>query len=229
MPAALVISFGYFFISGQHIVHEDIEANNIFDSTDILGPTIIYASFTGVLLWLSSIFAGYVDNWFFLNRMKDVISYNLRLNFVFGAERCKSVATYLEKNISGFAANISLGFLLGMVPKIMSFLGFYLDVRHVTLASGTFMLGAIHYGWNVVKMSEFWKALVGIGLIGFLNVAVSFSLAFFVAIRSRNIRGTQRRAIYLSIVQRIKSKPLSFFYPSNSSEPSDCNASSSDS
>ncbi len=216
IPVSLVISFIYYAITGYHIVSSPEKAAYIFQSTNILGPTIIFASFTGILLWLSSIFAGYIDNWFFLNRMKDVITYNLRLNFVFGAARCKSFASYMEKNISGFAANVSLGILLGLVPQIMSFLGTFLDVRHVTLSSGTFALASVYYGWSVFQMQEFWLALVGIGFIGSLNVGVSFSLAFFVAIRSRNIKSIQRKAIYISILSRLKKEPLSFIFPRES-------------
>ncbi len=216
IPVALIIDVIYLVMTGHHIVNDPQKAEYIFNSTNVFGPALIYAAFTGILLWASSITAGYIDNWFFLNRMKAVITYNRRLNFVFGSDRCKKIADYLERNISGLAANISLGFYLGMTPAVMSFLGIFLDVRHVTLSSGTFALGVAYYGKAAFEMKEFWFAFVGIGLIGLLNVGVSFALAFFVAVKSRNTKALQRRAIYLSVLMRLRREPLSFIFPKNS-------------
>ena len=40
------------------------KAEATIESLSVLGPTLIYAAFTGVLLWLSSLAAGWADNWF---------------------------------------------------------------------------------------------------------------------------------------------------------------------
>ncbi|MEI9958230.1 MAG: hypothetical protein WDM90_18425 [Ferruginibacter sp.] len=40
---------------------------------------------------------------------------------------------------------------------------------------------------NAVSAKELWYTITGVFLIGFLNFAVSFSLAFFVAVKSRGI------------------------------------------
>ncbi|MES2767519.1 MAG: site-specific recombinase [Bdellovibrionota bacterium] len=212
IPVVLIIDTAVYLISGHHLIGEE-KAKGIIDSTNIFGPTIIYGAFTGVLLWFSSIFAGWMDNWFVFNNMKTTIMYNRRMNFIFGLDACKSVASYFEKNISALAASISLGFLLGFVPELMKFLGLGLDVRHVTLSSGSLAAAVPQYGLEVFHMKEFWFAVAGIILIAFLNLGVSFALALLTAIKSRNIKSIQRENIYKSLWSRFKKKPLSFFYP----------------
>lgn len=212
VPVIIAIDLMTYYASGHHLVDRG-NADGIMKSTHIFGPTVIYGAFTGVLLWLSSIFAGWMDNWFVFNNMKTTMSYNRRLNFVFGVEACKKFAAYFEKNIAAFAASISLGFLLGLTPAIMKFLGLGLDVRHVTLSSGSLAAAASEIGFEVFKLKEFWMAVSGIALIAFLNLGVSFSLALWTAIKSRNIKSIQRGSIYRALWVRFKQKPFSFFYP----------------
>ncbi|KAG0731489.1 hypothetical protein G6F23_015257 [Rhizopus arrhizus] len=45
------------------------KAQETLASFSAWGPTPIYAAATGVLLWLSSLIAGWADNWFALNRV----------------------------------------------------------------------------------------------------------------------------------------------------------------
>lgn len=212
IPVVLIIDTIGFYTLGHNLVGEE-KAEKIIQSTNILGPTVIYAAFTGVLLWLSSIFAGWMDNWFVFNNMKATISYNRKMNFIFGVDACKKVAAFFEKNISAIAASVSLGFLLGLVPAIMTFLGLGLDVRHVTLSSGSLAAAIPHYGFEIFHMKDFWLAVAGIALIGCLNLGVSFALALLTAIKSRNIKSIQRDSIYKALWNRFKKKPLSFFYP----------------
>ncbi len=212
IPVVLAIDTIGFYLFGSNLVGEE-KAVKIIDSTNILGPTVIFAAFTGVLLWLSSIFAGWMDNWFVFNNMKATISHNRKLNFIFGHDACKVVGSFFEKNISAIAASVSLGFLLGFIPELMKFLGLGLDVRHVTLSSGSLAAAIPHFGFEVFRMKEFWLAASGIALIGCLNLGVSFALALLTAIKSRNIKSIQRGSIYRALWNRFKKKPFSFFYP----------------
>jgi len=110
IPVILIINYIGYLIKGDHLVGE-AKALAVFESTNILGPTVIYGAFTGVLLWVSSVFAGWMDNWFVFNNMKTTISYNRRMNFIFGVDACKGFAHYFEKKILSLTANVSLRFL----------------------------------------------------------------------------------------------------------------------
>lgn len=183
------------------------------ESFSILGPTPLYAVFTGVLLWLSSLIAGWSDNWFALHRMHDVMAYNRRLRYVLGARGAQRLADFWKRNLSGIAGNVSLGFLLGLGPEILSFVGPHMEVRHVTLSTGSVGTAIGVLGMDALRMPALWMAVAGIALMGVLNVAVSFTLAFHMALRSRNLRRMDRRELSAAVRRRILKRPLSLIVP----------------
>ncbi|MFJ1255745.1 site-specific recombinase [Cupriavidus sp. CuC1] len=183
------------------------------ESFSILGPTPVYAIFTGVLLWLSSLVAGWADNWFALHKVHDVMANNRRLRYVLGAQGATRMADFCKRNMSGIAANVSLGLLLGLGPEILSFFGPHMEVRHVTLSTGSVGTAIGVLGLAVLKMPSFWLAVAGIALMGLLNVAVSFALAFNMALRSRSLRRVDRRALSSAVRQRILKHPWSLIVP----------------
>ena len=182
-------------------------------SISILGPSIFYAIFTGFLLWLSSLAAGWLENWAVYRRLPEAIAKNKRLIFVFGKEKSEKISSFFAHNISGFGGNISLGFMLGMTPQLGIFFGFPLDVRHVTLSTGSFSFAISSIGISGIGKFEFIMAFLGIILIGLLNLSVSFWLAMSVAIRARKIQSVGRKKIRIAIFKRLISSPLEFFYP----------------
>jgi site-specific recombinase len=123
-------------VTGQPMIDAK-EANYVFHSLTLLGPTALFAAFTGVLLFASSIIAGWAENWFVLHRLDSALRYNPRITAYLGLERAKRWASFMRANISGFAANISLGFMLGWCLPLPDFFGLGLEVRHVTLSAGT--------------------------------------------------------------------------------------------
>lgn len=212
VPVVLLIDTLAFVVFGGHLMSA-AKASGAYKTVDIFGPAMIYAAFTGVLLWLSSIFAGWGDNWFALHSLRKTLAYSPALRAALGKRGARQVATFLEKNISGLLGSISLGVMLGMVPEIMKFMSIPLDVRHVTLSSGTLAGGIPVLGLDFLKSWEFIRAVIGIGFIGAMNVGVSFGLAFLVAIRARGINPPQRRAIRRAVMKRFLTSPLSFFLP----------------
>ena len=183
------------------------------DSFSILGLTPLYAAFTGVLLWASSLAAGWADNWFALHRVGDVIAYHRRLRFMVGERGAHRIADFWKRNLSGIVANVSLGFMLGLGPEIISFFGPHLEVRHVTLSTGSVATAVGVLGSDVMHTGAFWLAVAGIALMGVLNVAVSFALAFAMAMRSRNQRRLDRWRITSAVLRRIVRDPLCLLVP----------------
>jgi site-specific recombinase len=119
----------------------------------------------------------------------------------------------MRQQISGLASNISLGFLLGLLPPILAFVGLALDVRHVTLSSGQLGAAAASLGWEVLHLGAWWWAVASIPLIGTLNVGVSFYLAFRVASRANSVSRVDRKQIYLAVAKRARHAPHSFLLP----------------
>jgi site-specific recombinase len=172
-----------------------------------------FAMFTGVLLWLSSLFAAWVDNWFVLHQLGPALGSHRGWRRWFGPTRTRRMALWLEHNIAGLAGNISLGLMLGIIPVVAIFFGLPLDVRHVTLSTGqvTAAFAALG-GEHFLRLSTVWIA-VGILGTGLLNLGVSFALALWVAIRARNVRGPELHFFYRALLKRLLQSPLSFVLP----------------
>ncbi|WP_298212975.1 site-specific recombinase [Acidovorax sp.] len=211
-PAVLGLSMLITWAIGGPVISQH-QAEHVLDSLHLLGPSLLFAAFTGVLLFASSIIAGWTENWFVLYRLDSAMHYNPRITQLLGAERAARWARFLRENLSGFAANISLGFMLGLVPAFASFFGLGLDVRHVTLSTGQMGAASAALGMEVIHMPAFWWAMASLPFLGALNVSVSFYLAFSLALRAQNVSGVDRSRIYAAIRARMRTAPLSFFIP----------------
>ena len=148
-----------------------------------------------------------------LHRLDSALRYNPRITAVLGNARAARWARFMRDTISGFAANISLGFMLGLVPAFAGFFGLGLEVRHVTLAAGQIGVAAVTLGLDAVHTPALWWAVAALPLMGMLNVAVSFYLAFRLALRAHNVSGVDRSRIYAAIRRRLRRAPLGFFWP----------------
>ncbi len=222
-PAALGLALLWERMAGSPVL-EPVQALQVFDSLHLLGPSLLFAAFTGVLLFASSIIAGWAENWFVLHRLDSALQYNPRITRLLGARRAARWAHFLRDNLSGLAANISLGLMLGLAPAFASFFGLGLDVRHVTLAAGQLGVAAASLGPDVVHQSALWWAVASIPLIGALNVGISFWLAFLLALRAHNVTVAERTRIYAGLRARLRRAPLEFFLPMGAPVASDGHA-----
>jgi site-specific recombinase len=213
VPAVLAISAAMQQLLGHPMIDAD-SAQYVLHSLDLRGPTLLFAACTGVLLFSASILGGWAENWFVLHRLDSALRYNPRITRFLGLGRAARWAGFMRENVSGFASNISLGLMLGLVPAILGFFGLALDVRHVTLSAGQLAAAAGSIGPAVLHAPAFWWCVASIPLIGALNVAVSFYLAFRVAARAHNISNVDRARIYAAIRARLRRRPLQFFLPS---------------
>jgi site-specific recombinase len=212
IPVVIAIQVGIILLLG-HPTMNTAKATHIFQTVSPFSAAFLFAAFTGVLLWLSSVIAGLIDNWFVLHRIQDVIRYNRRITMVFGDIRAARWGQWWRDNISVVSANVSLGFLLIYGPTFLGFLGIGMEIRHITLSAGQFAAAATALGWKTFMMSGFWLGIFGVLLIGAFNVLVSFSLAFNMALRSRDLPTLDRRRLYVAVRRRIKSDFKSLLLP----------------
>ena len=196
-----------------HPFLDEAAAKTAIASFDPLGSgTIFFAAFTGVLLWLSSLVAGWFENWVVYRRLPEAIEHH-RWGAALGKARMKRWAHFLEHEAAGFGGSIALGFLLGLVPVFAKFFGLPLDVRHVTLSSGSLTLALHSVGVESVGWGAAIAAMAGIAIIGLLNFGVSFALALLVALRARDVPTGERRTLPLAVLKRFLRRPFEFFYP----------------
>ena len=211
-PVVLAVQGLCWLAFGAPLVGEK-DALYVLKSLDLFGPSLLFAAFTGTLLFASSLIAGWVENWFVFHRLDSAIAWNPRIVATLGERRAKAWSRWWRANISGLTANISLGLMLGLVPALGSFFGLGLEVRHVTLSTGQLAAAVGALGVGVMATWAFWSCVLCIAGIGALNVGVSFFCAFKVAMRSRGIRLADRRRVYAAIRARLRREPMSFLLP----------------
>jgi site-specific recombinase len=211
-PLVLAIAWAWQAATGGTLVRVK-DAEHALHTLSLLGPTPLFAAFTGVLLFASSQVAGWAENSFVFHRLDSAIAWNPRIVARLGPARAQAWARWWRTHVSGLAANVSLGFMLGLLPALLSFVGLPLDVRHVTLSTGQLAAALATLGPDLLRHGEFWWCVASLPVIGALNLAVSFWLAFRVALRSRRIRVADRGRIYRAIRARFRRAPLSFVLP----------------
>jgi site-specific recombinase len=188
-------------------------AKDYLESLSLWSAAPFYAAFTGVLLWLSAVIAGWFENWATYRRLPESFARSPRVVALLGPERAARAAQLIEDNVVALGGNVSLGVLLGMEPVIAAFFGLPLEVRHVTLSTGQLALASWSYGAGVFSLPAFWWAVFGIGAIGFFNLTVSFGLALIVAIRSTGRGAVSRRRLLRAVFARVRAAPRDFLLP----------------
>ena len=209
---ALAMDFIFQRVQGHPFLDPET-SKTVIASFDPLGSgTVFFAAFTGVLLWVSSLVAGWFENWVVYRRLPEAIEHH-RWGAKLGKARMARWAHFLEHQSAGFGGSIALGFLLGLVPVFAKFFGLPLDVRHVTLSSGSLTLAISSIGVDAVGWGPVISASVGIAIIGLLNFGVSFTLALLVALRARDVPRGERLTLPGAVLRRFFKKPFEFFYP----------------
>jgi site-specific recombinase len=195
-------------------------------SFDLLGWGVVpWAPLTGVMLWLSSLAAGWFENWIVYHQLPEAIEHH-RLGKRIGRARMARLARFLEREAAGFGGSVALGFLLGMVPVSARFFGLPVEVPHVTLSTGAFTLALSSIGAGGAGAS--WSAVIagvlGIAVIGLCNFGVSFALALFVALRARDVPRGEAKTLPGAVLRRFVRRPLEFFYPPRDAGPPEATA-----
>ena len=188
-------------------------AEYVYKTLDPLASgTMIFAILTGVILWVSALAGGWFENFATYNRIPEAIAQH-PLGRRFGADRMKAFADFVDHNLSGWATCIVLGYLLGFTPAVGRFLGIPLDVRHVTLSTGTLALAAASFGRDWLYRGWFTYTVLGIAVTFVLNLSVSFSIAASVAMQAYGVsRREQLRVMRYTLVSFLRS-PRRFLLP----------------
>ena len=182
------------------------------DLSPVHSAAIFHAAIAGVFLFLSGIISGNVSNKNKFNNVYYRIQEHPLLKLSLGKERTKKIANWFEKNWAGVVSNGWFGIFLGSTASLGLFFGLNLDIRHITFASGNFALGLYGQNFFVDGWTVFWS-IFGIGIIGFMNFIVSFSLSLGLAFRSRNIPISELTLLNKAIWSYFKERPMAFFFP----------------
>ncbi len=185
-PLTYLLAWIFFRSTGTMIATGDAAQKLLTDQQPFHSLALLYACFTGFFLFLSGLIAGYVENYVVYGRVADRLRNLSSFKNNFSEKRRYNIIHYLENNLGSLIGNISLGFFLGMAGFLGKTFGLPFDIRHITIAAANAAIGFFGLD-HQVSAKEIWYTLIGIGSIGFLNFAVSFGLAFIVAVKSRGI------------------------------------------
>jgi site-specific recombinase len=196
--------------------HPFLDAEQAEHMMESLHPThsgtALFGALTGVLLWASSVGAGWLENWAVYRRLPEAIAEH-RIGRLIGRRATAWAARVFAHNISGVGGNVSAGFLLGMTPVVGKFFGLPLEVRHVTLSTGALTLAACERGWEAFHEPAFGSAALGILVVLVMNFFVSFVLALSVALRARDVARRDRLRMWISVFLTLARSPAQFFFP----------------
>jgi site-specific recombinase len=198
--------------SESYLAHET--ATHVYETLNPTSSgTALFAIETGVILWMAALAGGWFENFAVYYRLTDAVAQH-PLGLRVGQGRMKKVSRVLQRNLGGWSTSIVLGYLLGFAPVIGKFFGLPIDVRHVTLSTGTLALAVAHFGARSMGRNWFYAAVAGIGVIFVLNLFVSFSIAAYVGLRAYDVSGREQWAILRSLVRDGLRSPRRFLWPS---------------
>ncbi|MBK9254065.1 MAG: recombinase [Saprospiraceae bacterium] len=184
----------------------------IYELNIISSPAIFHAAIAGLFLFLSGLIAGVVSNRTKYNNVATRIKEHPILKQILSERKRTKIADYIDRNIGGIVSNFWFGVFMGTTGTVGVILGLDLDIRHITFAAGNFGLGL--YGMNFqMSLEMILMSVLGVGIIGFVNFTVSFSLSLLLALRSRGIPFKSVREIMVAVKRHFFNHPLSFFFP----------------
>jgi site-specific recombinase len=167
---------------GHHLLSATT-AHHVLSSNSALSPSALYAALTGLFLWMSSLIGASGDNWSRLTRLADRLATNRTAMKRLNPARARSLASGIADRAGGLLGNMSLGFMLGAVPAAFAIFSLPVEIRHVTVSTGSVALAVARGDASPADIAFAW---LGVLVIGLVNLAVSFLLALGLALRATN-------------------------------------------
>ena len=213
IPVALIISFAWLQYTGAPMINTDKAAHLLHDLDPFHSLALPHAAIAGVYLFLSGLIAGYYDNLAVYNQIGARIQRHKLLQYLLPQSWLQRLGGFIEANLGAIMGNFLFGVFLGSTATIGFLFGLPIDIRHIAFASanlahGLFNISASQWDWQIVFVS-----ILGVGLIGMVNLMVSFSLALFVALRSKEVKFLEWSRLTKQLFSHMLTHPSDFFWP----------------
>lgn len=210
IPMAYLIATAFAAIMGHHLVSPEKARHLLHDIDPVSSLALFHAMIAGVCLFVAGLISGYYDNKALYTRMAQRVAQLRGLGRLLGQDRLQRLAQYVENNLGGLMGNFYFGILLGTIGTLGDLLGLPIDIRHITFSAANFSTALVgldnHMSWQLALTS-----IAGIFSIGAMNLLVSFGLALWVALRSRQVRFDHGILLLKTLARRFWSGPLDFF------------------
>ncbi|MDP1923061.1 MAG: gliding motility protein, partial [Myxococcales bacterium] len=211
IPVAVLIDGIAQLVAGRHVLDAETAHKVVSVHHPFTSGTLIFAAATGVCLWLASIMAGAVENWFVVNELAGALASNRVLRRLVGRDKARTFSERVMGQIAAFAGNAGFGLLLGFMPLGFKLVGLPMDVRHVTFVMGQVTYAGMFHGSAVLDVSGFGWALLAVPMVATINFGVSFALALVVALRSRGLGLKEQVSLGQAVLKRLVKEPKAFF------------------
>ena len=219
IPLAILIDRLWFVVNGSPFLTEAQAEHGVKMLHPLASPTIFYAVITGLLLWIASVVTGMTANWIAHRKLDQGLRKSFRLRRRFGAAGAGRMADLVVHHGPGACGYIVLGFLLGMLPVVVSLWGIPLEVRHVTLsaASLSYAVDALAIRHQLQAGNAAW-AFLGVLVTGTCNIGASFLASYLVALRAREVRSIGTWRLVTTVVKEVFRSPRKFVLPDEVAE-----------
>ena len=201
----IIIDWSYYLFKGHHILPTDKAFYTIKKHNLIQSGTVFYAFLTGIILWISSIMSGVTENWLVFINTPHILKESPTLNRLMDRKRLVAFAEKLPEICGSMAGNISLAALLSIPIVIHNISGIPLDVRHVTLSSGSIIFAFNALNWDLSLWPLMLSMVLSIFVMGALNFGVSFYFATQMAALAQNIDNRHLKTILKFVLIKSKS------------------------
>ena len=213
VPVALIISFAWLQYTGTPMINTDKAAHLLHELDPFRSLALPHAAIAGVYLFLSGLIAGYYDNLAVYNQIGARIQRHKLLKYLLPKAWLQRLGGFVEANLGAIMGNFLFGVFLGSTATIGFLFGLPIDIRHIAFASanlahGLFNISANQLDWQIVLLS-----MLGVALIGMVNLMVSFSLALFVALRSKEVKFIDWSRLTKQLFSHVLTHPSDFFWP----------------
>ena len=183
----------------------------LLDIHPLHSGALFFAAVAGVGLFLSGLVSGYFDNQARYHQLATRIGAHPTLQWL-GHERASALGNALDTHYGAILGNLFFGMFLGLVGVVAGLTGLPVDIRHVAFASANLGTALSLQPWPAIATLVPW-AIAGVIGIALVNLAVSFSLALYVAMKSRRLGAEQILRLGGLLWSRFLQQPLRFFLP----------------
>ena len=169
--------------TGHAAVGTDKAAQMLAEIAPFSSAALFYAAVAGVGLFLAGIVSGYYDNQCVYHAIPARLHRLTLPQRLLGGRLWRVIVEALRPRWGGIAGNLFFGFYLGLVGAFGHLAGLPLDIRHIAFSAANLGYAWQAFDWQL-PAAVVAASIAGVVLIGLVNLTVSFSLAFYLALRA---------------------------------------------
>ena len=210
LPLALAIAGAALWLGGSPLLGAAKVGHTLHELRPLAGYALLHAAIAGVWLFVAGLISGYYDNRCAYLDIPGRLREHPLLRQVLPARWRLRLAEYVDGNLGALAGNFAFGLLLGMTGFLGFLLGLPVDIRHVAFASANlgYVIGSTVLPWQEVLLAGLFVAMIAA-----VNLAVSFSLALYVALKARGAGLSRVGPLLACLWTLVRRRPAELFVP----------------